>query len=156
VGNLLTNAAKYTGPGGEISVTGERDGESVVLRVRDSGIGIAPEMLPHVFEMFVQEPQALDRAQGGLGIGLSIAKSLVDAHGGPITAQSAGIGKGSELTVRFAAANGEMPRRVQIPTAATTGSAARLLVVDDSRDTAAMIAKALAGAGYVVHIEHDG
>jgi signal transduction histidine kinase/CheY-like chemotaxis protein len=156
VGNLLTNAAKYTGPGGEICVTGERDKNDVVLHVRDSGIGIAPEMLPHVFEMFVQEPQALDRAQGGLGIGLSIAKSLVDAHGGTITATSEGLGKGSELTVRLSAANGEQPHRATVPAAAAATSAARVLVVDDSRDTAATIAAALERSGYVVHVEHDG
>src|SRR5258708_7946812 len=150
------NAAKYTGPGGEISVTGERDGDHVVLYVRDSGIGIAAEMLPHVFEMFVQEPQALDRAQGGLGIGLSIAKSLVDAHGGAITPASAGRGKGSELTVRLAAANGEILAAPPVAAVAVAGVSARVLVVDDNRDTAAMIAQALQSSGYQVQVAYDG
>jgi signal transduction histidine kinase/ActR/RegA family two-component response regulator len=154
--NLLTNAAKYTGPSGEICITGERDGDDVVLGVRDSGIGISAEMLPHVFELFVQGPQAIDRAQGGLGIGLSIAKSLVEAHGGTITAASDGQGKGSQLTVRLAAARGDPPVRTLRPTVRAHGVTARVLVVDDSRDTAQSIARALQREGCTVQLAYDG
>jgi PAS domain S-box-containing protein len=102
--NLLNNAAKYTEQGGHITVRGERVGSEVVLHVRDDGVGISPEMLPRIFDVFVQQPQALDRAQGGLGLGLTIAKSLVELHGGRLTAYSEGLGRGSELVVRLPAA----------------------------------------------------
>ncbi|MCX4246605.1 sensor histidine kinase [Paraliomyxa miuraensis] len=99
--NLLNNAAKYTEPGGLISIRGAAEGHEVVLRVRDDGMGIAAEMLPRIFEVFVQQPQGLERAQGGLGLGLSIVKSLVELHGGRISAHSDGLGTGSELVVRL-------------------------------------------------------
>src|SRR5690606_17228621 len=103
IANLLTNAAKYTAPQGSIDVVGERVGEQVVLRVRDTGVGIDAAMLPHVFDMFVQERQALDRARGGLGLGLTIVKNLVQAHGGTVTARSEGPGRGSEFEIRLPA-----------------------------------------------------
>ena len=101
--NLLTNAAKYTDPGGHIRLDARREGDEVVIRVGDTGIGIAPEMLPKVFDMFVQIERRLDRSQGGLGIGLSLAKNLVQMHGGSISAHSEGPGKGSEFVVRLPA-----------------------------------------------------
>lgn len=94
VGNLLTNAAKYTEPGGHIRLTADRDGDVAVLRVRDDGIGIAPDMLPHVFELFVQADHATTKTQGGLGIGLTLVKNLVNLHGGTVEAQSDGPGRG--------------------------------------------------------------
>ena len=101
VGNLLTNAAKYTEPNGRIWLTAERDGDEAVLRVRDNGIGIAPDMLPRIFELFVQVDHASTKAQGGLGIGLTLVKNLVEMHGGTVEARSDGLGKGSEFVVRL-------------------------------------------------------
>jgi PAS domain S-box-containing protein len=101
VSNLLTNAAKYTPPGGHITVRAEHVDGEVVLSVRDTGTGIAPELLPHVFELFVQERQAIDRSQGGLGLGLTIVRNLVEQHGGSVLARSEGRGCGSELVVRL-------------------------------------------------------
>jgi signal transduction histidine kinase len=101
VSNLLTNAAKYTPPGGEIAVRAEQDEADVVLRVRDTGVGIAADVLPRVFDLFVQERQAIDRSQGGLGLGLTIVRNLVERHGGTVSAHSAGLGLGSEFVVRL-------------------------------------------------------
>ncbi len=101
VANLLTNAAKYTPKGGQITIgAGQADGE-VVLSVRDTGIGIAPELLPRIFDLFVQERQALDRSHGGLGLGLAIVRNLVELHGGAVSASSEGLGQGSEFVVRL-------------------------------------------------------
>jgi signal transduction histidine kinase len=102
--NLLTNAAKYTEPGGHITVRGERDGNEVVVRVRDTGVGITPEVVPRMFDVFVQQPQALERPQGGLGLGLAIVKGLVRLHGGRVSAHSDGPNRGSEIVVRLPAA----------------------------------------------------
>ena len=101
--NLISNAAKYTEPGGRITLTAEHRGNEVVLRVRDQGIGIAPEMLPRVFDLFAQADRALDRSQGGLGVGLTVVKRLVELHRGRIEAYSEGIGKGAEFVVRLPA-----------------------------------------------------
>src|SRR5205085_1080272 len=97
--NLLTNAAKYTERGGKITIAAAREGERIAIRVRDTGVGIAPDVLPHVFETFYQSHQAIDRAQGGLGLGLAIVRMLVELHGGQVAAASEGPGKGSEFTV---------------------------------------------------------
>jgi signal transduction histidine kinase len=101
VANLLTNAAKYTNPGGQISVSARVDGAQVVLSVRDNGIGISLEALPFIFDLFVQERQPGGRAQGGLGLGLTIVRSLVERHGGSVSAASDGTDRGSEFTVRL-------------------------------------------------------
>jgi len=103
VGNLLDNAAKYTPRGGEISVRGYYERGEVVLRVRDTGIGISPEMLPRVFDLFVQKDPFLARSEGGLGVGLTLARTLVELHGGSINAHSEGSGRGSEFVVRLPA-----------------------------------------------------
>jgi signal transduction histidine kinase len=103
VGNLLSNAAKYTPDGGSIVVLGERRDAAVALRVRDTGIGISSEMLPRVFDLFAQEQQALDRTDGGLGLGLTIVRQLVTLHGGTVTAHSDGLGRGSELVIELPA-----------------------------------------------------
>ncbi|MBW3623350.1 MAG: PAS domain S-box protein [Armatimonadetes bacterium] len=99
--NLLNNAAKYTEPGGRIDLIGERDDREVVIRVRDTGMGVEPEMLPHVFDLFSQADRSLDRSRGGLGIGLTLVKNLVGLHGGSVEAHSAGAGKGSEFVARL-------------------------------------------------------
>ncbi|MBI3909450.1 MAG: response regulator [Armatimonadetes bacterium] len=99
--NLLSNAARYTEPGGRVWLSAEREGEEVVLRVQDTGIGISPELLPRVFDLFTQADQSLDRARGGLGVGLTVVRSLVEMHGGRVQAYSAGPGQGSEFVVRL-------------------------------------------------------
>ena len=108
--NLLNNAAKYTDEGGEIALSAERQGREVVIRVRDNGTGIAPELLPHIFDMFTQADQTLSRSRGGLGIGLTLVRSLVEMHQGRVTARSGGTGKGSEFTVRLPVSR-RRPRR---------------------------------------------
>ena len=100
VSNLLDNAAKFTPPGGEISVTGCREGSEIVLRVRDSGVGMSRKMLPLVFDLCAQTDRPLRQAEEGLGVGLTLARLLVELHGGSLSAQSEGPGQGSEFTVR--------------------------------------------------------
>lgn len=163
VSNLLTNAAKYTPAGGRITVRGTEEQGQVVLRVRDTGIGIAPDVLPHVFDLFVQERQALDRSQGGLGLGLPIVRNLVQHHGGTVSAHSDGRGAGSEFVVRlpmaFVAAASEDPGGAHAQAAkdvATFARAPRVLVVDDNIDAAEMLAAALTAKGYQTRVAHDG
>ena len=102
-GNLLTNAAKYTEKGGRITVRAEAEGEGFVVRVRDTGEGISAEMLPRLFEMFTQVESSTQNSLGGLGIGLSLVKALVELHGGSVSVASEGLGRGSEFTVRLPA-----------------------------------------------------
>ena len=159
--NLLTNSAKYTETGGSIQVTTERVGESITIRVKDDGIGIAPEMLPHVFDMFAQERQALDRTRGGLGLGLTIVKTLTELHGGSVEVSSAGRGQGSEFVVRLpaaaAAATALHAAAGKIPAAVTSHSAgAAVLIVDDNQDAAEMLAHYVECLGYRVRIALDG
>src|SRR5262249_35071996 len=120
--NLLHNAAKYMGPGGTIQVEAARDADGIVLRVSDQGAGISAADLPHIFDLFVQADRSLDRAQGGLGIGLTMVRHLVEMHGGSVAAASDGEGRGSQFTVRLPAATQPAPRA--IPLAAQPGSRA--------------------------------
>jgi len=101
MGNLLNNAAKYTPPGGEITISAQKDAQWVTIRVIDNGVGIATDLLPHVFELFTQAPRAPDRAPGGLGVGLSLVNSIVQLHGGSVEAKSDGPHRGSEFIVRL-------------------------------------------------------
>ncbi len=141
VGNLLTNSAKYTEPNGHIWLSARREGTEAVLRVRDDGIGIAPDVLPHVFELFVQVDHAATRSQGGLGIGLTLVKNLVEMHGGSVTADSAGLGKGCEFAVRLPLLGQAQVDQAPAPEApARTSPGHRLLVVDDNRDAASSLA----------------
>jgi signal transduction histidine kinase len=161
VGNLLTNAAKYTEPGGRIWLTAHREDGEAVLRVRDTGIGIAPDMLPRVFDLFVQVDHAATRSQGGLGIGLTLVKNLVQMHRGTVEARSEGLGKGSEFTVRLplTALNQEEPgggTSGQQALQAPPPSGHRLLVVDDNRDAADSLALLLRLQGHEVRVAHDG
>ncbi len=159
--NILLNAAKYTEPGGRIRLEGRRVEGEVVIRVRDTGIGIEPEMLPRIFEMFTQVDHRSTRSQGGLGIGLGLIKSLVELHGGTITADSDGPGTGSEFVVRLPAlpAGWETPA-VAAPGFGTTpalGPPRRILVVDDNADAALSLAKLLRRLyGQEVRVAHDG
>jgi PAS domain S-box-containing protein len=156
--NLLNNAAKYTEPGGHVRLSAEREGSEVIVRVRDTGIGILREMLPRIFESFVQADRSIDRTQGGLGIGLTVAKSLVEMHGGKIEAHSPGVGEGSEFVVRLPAVPEVKPLE---PEAVETGQAAqiphlRLLVVDDNSDTVASLAMLMRMYGHDVLTADSG
>jgi signal transduction histidine kinase len=158
IGNLLTNATKYTEASGHIWISAERVGNHVVLRVRDSGIGIASDMLSHIFELFVQVDQTATRSQGGLGIGLTLVKNLVEMHKGDVTANSQGLGKGSEFVVRLPLATHEtVPHQVDGgPCNRTALKRLRLLVVDDNKDAAIMLGMLLRLRGHEVRIAHNG
>ena len=157
VANLLNNAAKYTDEGGQITLTATALDDQLELRVRDSGTGIAPENLPNVFNLFMQADRSLDRAQGGLGIGLTLVRTLVERHGGTVEVQSEGIGRGSEFIVR-------LPRPARAvgagslagPTSPPDHTPRRVLVVDDNGDAASMLARLLGRWGYIVEVAHDG
>jgi len=159
---LLGNAIKYTPPGGEISVIVARDGEQVVVRVRDTGMGIAPEALRHIFDLFTQTDIAKARTQGGLGIGLTLVRQLTELHGGSVEAHSAGIDRGSEFVVRLPAVEGPaepmepssgplevMPQRPEI-------GAQHVLVVEDNPDARQMLADLLTLLGHEVRTAEDG
>jgi PAS domain S-box-containing protein len=159
VSNLLTNAAKYTEPGGRIELTAFREGDDVVLRVRDNGIGIGPEMLGSVFDLFAQEQQSLERAKGGLGLGLTIVKSLVELHGGTVTAESPGQGQGSTFTIRLPVGVSSTPAPPSIAARDRVAARARslnVLVVDDNVDAAELLAMALGRMGHEIRVAHDG
>jgi two-component system CheB/CheR fusion protein len=158
VANLVSNAAKYSDPGGRIVVTATVEAGEAVLRVRDDGIGIAPETLPHVFDLFAQGDRALDRAQGGLGIGLTIVKRLVELHGGRVEAHSRGLAQGAEFVVRLPAVLAPRGEAVA-PPAATGGlqsGCARVLVVEDNVDAAESLRMLLELLGHRVRVVHDG
>jgi len=159
ISNLLTNAAKYTPPNGMVTMRAEQVDDEVVLSVRDTGIGISPEVLPRIFDLFVQERQALDRSQGGLGIGLTIVRSLIERHGGSVSARSDGRGKGSEFIIRLPLEERAAPGADALPAlpaaVAPAAGALRILVVDDNGDGAEMLAAALVGKGYDTRVAHD-
>jgi PAS domain S-box-containing protein len=167
VANLLNNAAKYTEPHGLLTVEAAREGDLLVLRVRDTGIGLSAEMLPRVFDLFVQEHQALDRAQGGLGLGLAIVRVLVELHGGTVEAHSAGHGRGSDFVVRLPAlpaiAEEEEVERAgpgapaaDREEAAAAGGGLRILIVDDNADAAELLATSVERMGHRAEVAHDG
>jgi PAS domain S-box-containing protein len=159
IANLLNNASKYTEPGGRIIVTGSRQGERVLVQVRDTGIGIAPEMLSRIFDVFVQQPQAIDRSRGGLGLGLTIVKNLVAMHDGEVSATSDGPGKGTQLTVSLPAA-GDLPTEPVAapapPPRAVDGGSTRVLIVDDNEDAADLLSMVLEARGFVTRVAADG
>ncbi len=157
--NLLNNAAKYTAAGGHLHLAAEHPGSDVVVAVKDNGIGIAAEILPHIFEMFSQATPALDRSQGGLGIGLSLVKGLVELHGGSIVAHSDGLGEGSEFVVRLpVAVLTPVPEPAQPGEEGAPPGAAkcRLLIVDDLKDSADSLAMMLRLTGHEVQTAYDG
>lgn len=147
INNLLENAFKYTAPGGEIEVGVRHDGDSALLSVEDSGIGIAPELLPTLFDVFVQGPAALDRAKGGLGIGLSLVRAMVLQHGGTVNVASDGEGRGSCFVVRLPLSSLQEAETVQ-PVRQHQAHAATVLVVDDNHDAREMLSTMLSIVGY--------
>lgn len=152
VSNLLVNAARYTPPGGTIALDARRDGGDVVIRVRDNGQGIAPELLPRIFDLFLQGKRTTDRTQGGLGIGLAIVKNLVAAHGGTIAAHSDGDGRGALFTVRLPAA--AAPAAELAPSPAQPASGKRVLLVDDNEDAAHLLGDIVRARGHEVVVIH--
>jgi PAS domain S-box-containing protein len=158
VTNLLNNAVKYTEPGGKITVTLTREVDQAVLRVRDSGIGITPEMQQNIFDLFVQADHSLDRALGGLGIGLTLVRSLVELHGGTISVFSGGLGRGSEFVVRLPALSAPLyetshDTRIQ---ANDKAGHSRILIVDDNRDSGRTMARILELDGHDVECVFNG
>jgi PAS domain S-box-containing protein len=156
--NLLNNAAKYNEPGGEIILSAEKQGERAVIRVRDTGIGIPREMLARVFEMFLQADRSLEKAQGGLGVGLSLVKGLVELHHGVVEAHSEGPGRGSEFVVQLPLApalTAKPLRGTRKELVAATGRR-RILVVDDNRDSASSLAMVLDALKYETRVAFDG
>ena len=157
VSNLLTNAAKYTDPGGRITVRVARDGDMARISVTDTGIGLSPALVPHIFDLFVQGERDLDRAPGGLGIGLTIVRTMVELHGGRVRAESAGAGRGSTFTAWLPLAEGEaLAVHPPAPAPAPAQVGVRVLVVDDNRDAAELLAEALRERGHEPHVAFDG
>jgi PAS domain S-box-containing protein len=158
--NLLNNAAKYTDRSGRIRIAAGREGGQVAVRVRDTGVGIAPDLLPKVFDLFVQADRSAARTQGGLGIGLTLVKRLVEMHGGTVEVRSDGPGQGSEFVVRLPPAEVELPPSVstngQVRVAARAGAPLRVLVVDDNVDAAESLAVVLRSVGHTVRTAHCG
>jgi PAS domain S-box-containing protein len=156
--NLLNNAAKYTEPGGKIAVTLSQEADLAVLRVSDSGIGITPEMQTNIFDLFVQADRSLDRARGGLGIGLTLVRSLVELHGGTISVFSSGTGQGSTFTVKFKVVSVpplEKARAIARPVECGVRQL-RILIVDDNRDSARTLARVLEFDGHTASCIFDG
>jgi PAS domain S-box-containing protein len=160
IGNLLSNATKYTNPGGRIWVGVDATETEVKVRVQDSGIGIEPMMLPLIFNLFVQAERRLDRSIGGLGIGLTLVKQMIELHGGKVDAFSPGPGKGSEFVVRLPVVpNEQRPEQQPPPVSAAqpAGSAnVRVLIVDDNVDSADCLAMVVQLQGYACQIAYDG
>jgi signal transduction histidine kinase len=159
--NLLTNAAKYTPPGGTVWISGRADETTIELRVRDNGIGMEKELLERVFGLFEQGSISFDRASGGLGLGLAIVKNIATLHGGSATATSEGLGKGSELIVRLPKAmqpEAAEPalHNTRHAAAAQPDSARRILIVDDNQDNAELLDQALTLLGHTTCVAYDG
>jgi two-component system CheB/CheR fusion protein len=155
--NLITNAAKYTEPGGRIEVMAQREGEQAVLRVRDNGVGIAPEMLPRVFDLFAQAHRGPARVEGGLGIGLTVVQRLVELHGGRAEVTSEGLGRGSEFRLSFPCVPVADANAVPARSAGEgPGGPVRVLVVDDNADVAEGLMMLLELLGHRVRVAHDG
>jgi CheY-like chemotaxis protein len=158
--NVLTNAIKYTPEGGHVVVTLERDGDQAVVRVADDGVGIAPNRIGTIFELFAQAENAIGRAQGGMGIGLALVRNLLHLHGGTINAQSDGIGKGSEFAVHFPiAAAGDLAverERRAAQVVSGDGQPRRIVIVEDNADVREMLRLKLHRLGHAVDAVADG
>ena len=156
VGNLLHNAAKFTRGGDSVRLSLESDGVNAQIRVEDTGAGIAPELLPHVFDKFVQGDRTLARTEGGLGLGLALVKGIVELHGGSVCARSAGKGHGAEFTLRLPVSVRPEGLDRPAPGVASTSSGRRVLVIDDNVDAAQSLAEGLRLSGHVVEVAFDG
>jgi PAS domain S-box-containing protein len=156
--NLLNNAAKYTEPGGRVWLSADRQGSDAVVSVRDNGVGIPAEMLSRIFELFAQVDRSLERAQGGLGIGLTLVKRLIEMHGGSVSAHSDGPGKGSEFVVRLPLVLDPPPPRAEGLESERASSVAslRILIVDDNEDAARSLGVLLRIMGNEIRTAHDG
>jgi PAS domain S-box-containing protein len=156
--NLLTNAAKYTAPGGHIELNARSEDAGVYIAVKDSGVGLEPESIARIFEIFSQVKNTLDRAQGGLGIGLALVKGLVELHGGRVSASSNGLGQGSEFGVWLPTCVTDLKAQEQKQqrTSAMQIKPRRVLVVDDNEDAAQTLGMLLEMSGHEVHLAHDG
>jgi CheY-like chemotaxis protein/two-component sensor histidine kinase len=156
--NLLNNAAKYTERRGRITLTLQREGNHAAVRVKDTGVGISAEHLPNIFEMFSQVERSLEHSQGGLGIGLSLAKRLTEMHGGTIEANSEGPNKGSEFIVRLPAVSGPpaQPQTTAEEEDKPAPQRCRVLIVDDNEDTVTSLSIMLRILGHEVHSARDG
>jgi CheY-like chemotaxis protein/anti-sigma regulatory factor (Ser/Thr protein kinase) len=157
VANLMTNAAKYTPQNGRVRVAAGEDNGDVTIKVTDNGIGLSAEMCQHVFDLFAQADRALDRSEGGLGIGLTVARRLAELHGGSVSVESPGLGQGSTFTVRLPLAESPeevAPQRLNKPP--SLSQELRILVVDDNHDTAISAAMLLRAYGHVVQTAHNG
>ena len=153
--NLLNNASKYTPPGGNLWLNVCRQGDEAVIRVRDTGEGIPPHMLESIFDLFVQNDKTLDRADGGMGVGLTLVRTLVAMHGGTVTARSEGAGRGSEFVVRLPLAIGQEPATMpEEPSKLPAGR--RVLIVEDNADSREMLAQLLRMDGCNVTVAADG
>jgi signal transduction histidine kinase len=156
IGNLLHNACKFTDKGGRIALVVEREGNEAVIRVSDSGMGIAAEQFPRIFELFAQIDTALERSRGGLGIGLSLVKRLVEMHHGTVRVRSAGVNEGSEFVVRLPLLADVPEQTLPEPVPAEPALGCRILVVDDNRDAATSLAELLQLCGHETRIAYDG
>ena len=154
--NLLNNAAKYTPEGGHVSLSLNKEGEDAVVRVKDTGVGIGPDLLPQVFDLFTQAKRTLDRSQGGLGVGLTVVRKLVEMHGGTTEAHSSGLGQGSEFIVRLPVMRSAL-RQTTVSSAETAQptQAWRVLVVDDNIDSADSITSLLEASGHDVKVAYS-
>jgi PAS domain S-box-containing protein len=156
LGNVLNNAAKYTPPGGTIRVEASGDESSVILRVEDNGQGMKPELLARVFDLFAQGDQGIERPAGGLGVGLAVARWLVRAHGGRISAESGGVGRGSCFTIRLPRPSAVAVARGAVAEATPALGSQRILIADDNEDTVEMMRALLEYAGHDVRVAFDG
>ena len=153
ISNLLVNAVKYTNPGGEIRVRHYSAASHAVIEIADSGVGISPELLPHIFELFVQGDRTLDRSQGGLGVGLAICKQLIEMHRGTVTAHSAGVGRGATFEIRLPLA--EAPAQTDNGSRVQDGHTRRVLIVDDNQDAADSLAVVLKFEGHETSVAYS-
>ena len=154
VNNLLENAMKYTPAGGPVVVTVGQDGDNAVLAVADTGVGIAPELLPRIFDLFVQADRSLERTAGGLGIGLTLVRQIVELHGGTVQASSNGAGQGSRFTVRLPVTDIAVPTAAAGP--APGGRRHRILVIEDNEDAREMLGELIRVLGHEIHAVADG